>query len=73
MTFKRYEYVKQTRKENAQAQCLLISFYLSNHNILKSRSRFNEQDLKNFKKLISDQRLLWISKQQRFLLIFERF
>ena len=53
-TFKRHEHAKQTRKKDAQAQCLLILFYSSNHNISKFRSRFNEQDLKNFEKLISN-------------------
>ena len=58
MIIERNKHVKQTRKEDAQAQDLLIFFYLSNHNILKSRSRFNEQNLKSFGKLISSQRLL---------------
>ena len=58
MTIKRNEHAKQTREEDAQVQCLLISLYLSNHNILKLESRFDEQDLKSFKKLISDQRQL---------------
>ena len=50
---KRNEHVKQTREENAQAQCLLILLYLSNHNILRSRSRSDEQDLRCFEKLVS--------------------
>ena len=48
--FERNEHVKQTRKEDAQAQCLLILLYSSNHNISRSRNRFDEQDLKSFKK-----------------------
>ena len=58
MTSERHEHAKQKRKEDTQAQCLLISFYSSNHNISRSRSRFDEQDLKNFKRLVSSQRLL---------------
>ena len=33
MTIEKNEYVKQTREEDAQVQYLLISLYLSNHNI----------------------------------------
>ena len=54
----RNEYIKQTRKEDAQIQCLLILFYSSNHNILRFRSKFNEQNSKNFKRIILSQRLL---------------
>ena len=54
MTFEKYEHAKQIRKEGAQAQSLLISFYSSNHNILRFRSRFHEQDLKSFEKLVSN-------------------
>ena len=56
--FERNEHVKQIQKEDAQVQCLLISLYSSNHNILKFRSRFDEQDLKSFKRLILSQKLL---------------
>ena len=73
MTFEKHEHAKQTRKANAQTQYLLILLYSSNHNILKSRSKFDEQDLKIFKRVSSSQKLLWISKQRRLLLIFERF
>ena len=73
MTFERNEHAKQTREESAQTQCLLILFYLSNHNILRSRNRSGKQDLKSFEKLISSQKLLWISKQRRFLLILKQF
>ena len=52
------QHVKQTREEDAQAQYLLILFYLSSYNILRFRSRIDEQDLKNFKRLISSQKLL---------------
>ena len=52
------EHAKQTRKENAQTQCLLILLYLSNHNILKFRSRFNEKDLKSLERLVLNQKLL---------------
>ena len=58
MTFKRNEHAKQTRKEDAQAQYLLISLYPSNHNILRSRNRFDKQNLKSFKRLNSSQKLL---------------
>ena len=58
MTFKKNEHAKQTRKENAQIQCLFIFLYSSNHNILRSRSRFDEQNLKSFKRLVSSQKLL---------------
>ena len=58
MTIERNKQEKQTRKKDAQAQCLLISFYLSNHNILRFQSGFDKQDLKNFKRLVSDQKLL---------------
>ena len=58
MIFEKHEHAKQIRKEDVQAQCLLISLYFSNHNISKFRNRFDEQDLKNFKRLISDQKLL---------------
>ena len=58
MTFERNEHAKQTRKEDTQVQCLLILLYSSNHNISRSRNRFNEQKLKSFKNLISNQRLL---------------
>ena len=58
MTIEQNEHVKQIRKEDAQAQCLLILFYLSNHNILKFRNRFDKQDLKNLKRLVSSQKLL---------------
>ena len=51
-TIKRNEHVKQTQKENAQAQSLLILFYSSNHNILRFRNRSDKQDLKRFEKLI---------------------
>ena len=73
MTIERNEHAKQTRKENAQAQCLLILLYSLNHNISRFRSRSDEQDLKSFKRLISSQRLQWISKQRSLLLISERF
>ena len=53
ITFEKNEHAKQTRKESAQTQYLLILFYSSNHNISKSRNRLDEQDLKNFEKLIS--------------------
>ena len=52
MTFERHKHAKQIRKEDTQAQCLLILLYLSNHNILRSQSRFDKQNLKNFGKLI---------------------
>ena len=39
MIFEKHEHAKQIRKEDAQAQCLLILFYLSNHNISRLRSR----------------------------------
>ena len=42
MTFEKHEHIKQIRKENAQTQYLLISLYLSNHNILKFRNKFDE-------------------------------
>ena len=58
MIIKRNEYAKQTREENVQAQCLLTLFYSSNHIILRFRNRFDEQDLKSFKKLILSQKLL---------------
>ena len=58
MTSERYEHAKQIREEDAQAQYLLISLYLSNHNISRFRNRFDEQDLKSFKQSISNQRLL---------------
>ena len=54
MTFKRHEHAKQTRKEDAQAQYLLISLYSSNHNILKFRSKLDKQDLKSLERLISN-------------------
>ena len=73
MTFKRHKYAKQTQEESAQAQYLLILSYSSNHNILKFWSRSDEQDLKNLEKLISDQKLLWISKQHYLLLILKWF
>ena len=53
ITFERNKHAKQIREEDAQVQCLLISLYSSNHNILKSRNRSDEQDLKSFKRLIS--------------------
>ena len=56
MTIERNEHVKQTRKEDTQAQCLLILFYSLNHNILKLRNKSDEQDLKSFKRLISNQK-----------------
>ena len=52
------KYAKQIREKDAQAQCLLISLYLSNHNILRFQNRSDEQSLKNFKKLILSQKLL---------------
>ena len=52
MIFEKHEYVKQIRKEDAQAQCLLI---LLNHYISKFRTKSDEQNLKNFKTLISSQ------------------
>ena len=58
MTFERNEHAKQIRKEDAQAQCLLILFYSSNDNILRFRNRFNEKDLKSLKRLVSSQKLL---------------
>ena len=58
ITIEKNEHAKQIQKEDAQAQCLLILLYLSNHNILNFRSRFDEQNLKSFEKLISSQRLL---------------
>ena len=58
MIFKKNEHAKQTRKEDAEAQYLLILLYSSNYNILKSRRRFNKQNLKSFRKLISSQKLL---------------
>ena len=58
MTFEKDEHAKQTREEDAQAQCLLISLYLSNHNISRSRNRFDEKNLKIFEKLILNQKLL---------------
>ena len=42
MTIERNKHVKQTREENVQAQYLLILFYSSNHNIVKSRNRSDE-------------------------------
>ena len=42
MTYERHKYAKQTREENVQAQYLLISLYLSNHNILRFRNKFDE-------------------------------
>ena len=41
---------KTDMKKDAQAQCLLISFYSSNHRISRFR---NKQYLKSFKELIS--------------------
>ena len=58
ITMKRNEHAKQPREEDAQAQYLLISLYLSNHNILRLRNRFDKQDLKSLEKLVSSQRLL---------------
>ena len=59
MIIEKNEHAKQIRKEDTQAQCLLILLYLSNHNILRFRNRFDEQNLiKSFKKLISNQKLL---------------
>ena len=55
---KRNVHAKQTRKEDMQVQCLLISLYSSNHNILRFWNRFDEQDLKSLEKLISNQKLL---------------
>ena len=55
---KRNEYAKQIRKEDAQVQCLLILLYSSNYNISRFRNRFDKQDLKSFKKLVSSQILL---------------
>ena len=58
MIIERNEHAKQTRKESAQAQYSLILFYSSNHNILRSRSKLDEQDFESFKRLISSQKLL---------------
>ena len=58
ITFERNEHAKQTRKEDAQIQYLLILLYSSNYNISRLRNKSDEQDLKNFEKLISGQRLL---------------
>ena len=54
MTFERNKHAKQIRKENVQVQWLLILLYLSNYNILRFRNKFDEQDLKNFKELVSN-------------------
>ena len=58
MTFEKLEHVKYIRKQDAQTQCLLISLYSSNHNILRLRNKFNEQDLESLERLISSQKLL---------------
>ena len=52
MIFERHEHVKQIRKEDTQVQRLLILFYSLNYNISRLRNRFDEQNLKSFKKLI---------------------
>ena len=42
MTFEKHKDAKQTRKESAQVQYLLILLYSSNHNISRFRNRFDE-------------------------------
>ena len=42
ITIEKNEHAKQTREEDTQAQDLLILFYLSNYNILKSRNRLDK-------------------------------
>ena len=58
MTFEKNEHVKRTREGGTQVQYLSTSLYSSNHNISRFQIRSDKRDLKSFKRLISNQKLL---------------